>query len=220
MTRALLAAFIATGLLSSCASAPLKAASACPCLTRIEGGRPDTSGILRLMGRFGAAHACPLAADLILTNGHVVDPRPFDPDVPTLPYRYSDGAGNAGVVAPVSTERCADLAVMAVRPGGTVKPYPRASVAPEPGDHVWFIGYDWSSKNKAFAEKVIDAKVLRVVAGHLILDEAGDPGSSGSCVLNAKGEVVAINSFGKQVGVGEEVEGVVGVWGDWLESCR
>jgi S1-C subfamily serine protease len=188
-------------------------------ITRIEGGRPDTSGILRLGGRFTFAHACPIE-DLVLTSGHVVDARPFEPEVPLLPYRYSDGAGNAGVVAPLSTERCSDLAVMAVRPGQVVRPYLRASEAPQIGERVWYIGYDWSGKGKAFAEKVIDAKVIRIVAGHLILDEAGEVGSSGSCVLNQAGEVVAINSFGRQVGVGEEVEGVVGVWGPWLGSCR
>lgn len=212
---------ILLGLLTACASAPRATTGMTTAggKDRIEGGRPDTSGILRFVGRFNLAHGCPVG-DVVLTAAHVIDPRPFEPDVPLLPYRYSDGAGNAGVVAPVSTERCADLGVMAVRPGSVVRPYPRAAAEPRPGDRVWYVGYDWSGKKRAFAEKVYHAEVIRVVAGHLVLDEAGDVGSSGSCVLNQAGEVVAINTWGRQVGMGDEVEGVVGIWGDWLGSCR
>lgn len=180
---------------------------------------PDMTGILRLVGRFGAAHACPVG-ELILTNGHVTDLRPFDRDVSLMPYRYSDGAGHSGILAPVSTERCADLGLMAVRPGFTVKPYPVASEAPKVGERVWYQGFDFASRGKAYAERVVAAKVLRIVAGHLILDEVGDFGSSGSCVLNVRGQVVGINAFGHKVRSGEEVEGVVGIWGEWLGSCK
>lgn len=217
---------ILLGLLTACASAPLArtGTAALGGKTRIEDAKPDTAGVLSLLGRWGAAHACPIVTPsgcnaIVLTAAHVVDPRPFD-DVPLLPYRYSDGYGSSGVLEPVATERCADLATMRLGPGADVRPYRRAALAPEAGGHVWFVGYEWSSKSKAFSARTIRAKVVRVVAGHLVLDPAGEAGSSGSCVLNQAGEVVGINVWGRSLRSGEEVGGAVGIWGSWLEACR
>lgn len=177
----------------------------------------DTSRILRLMGRYSAAHACPMT-DMVLTCAHVADVRPFDPGVKPLPYRYQDGRGHEGILAPVFTEACSDLARMEVH-SGEIVPYERASEPPKPGDRVTLLGYDWSSRNKVFAEKRVDAKVLRVVAGTVVMDQAGEDGSSGSCVLDQYNRVVAINCAG--IGIGLDEAGIaVGVYGHWASSCQ
>ena len=79
------------------------------------------------------------------------------------------------------------------------------------------LGYDWRDKKRAYAPRQISAKVLRIKAGHLILDPdpTSEPGSSGSCVLNDRNEVVAINCFVMKLASTESVAVVVGVWGEW-----
>jgi hypothetical protein len=59
--------------------------------------------------------------------------------------------------------------------------------------------------------------VIRVRNGHVIYFPPGVPGTSGSCVLNEAGEVVAINTFGRDLDDQSVVGGGVGVWGDLLE---
>jgi S1-C subfamily serine protease len=43
---------------------------------------------------------------------------------------------------------------------------------------------------------------------------SGKPGSSGSCVVNEWGEVVAINMGGYSTDDGDEAGLAIGVWGD------
>src|SRR6185369_9567975 len=71
-------------------------------------------GTLRLVGRHSAGHACVVGPRLALTNGHIVDPRPFDKEVPLLPYTYSDDDGGEGVVVPIPDrlEQSRDLAAV------------------------------------------------------------------------------------------------------------
>lgn len=162
-------------------------------------------GSLRLIGRFSAAHACPIEPRIALTNGHVVDPRPFDATVPLVPYAWSDGTGASGFLAPLrkpdgtvrkdAVEHGRDLARVEPMAAGDVFPHPLrvARLAPVAGDRVRILGYDWSNRKSAMADDVIEARVTRVVALHVIFGPAGQPGSSGSCMVNDAGEVVAIN---------------------------
>lgn len=182
-----------------------------------EDYRPDTSRVLRLVGRWSVAHACPVWPDTILTAAHVIEARPLDLSVP-IPYRYQDYSGHWGVVVPTKAERCSDLGFMSVK-GTELGWYVRSDKEPQAGEKVWLVGYDWSSKGKAFTEKLVEAKVVRVIAGHLLLDKSGEPGSSGSCVFNGRNEVVAINAAGLPIG-GSEAGWVVGVWGEWIGVCQ
>src|SRR5690349_8340059 len=75
---------------------------------------PDTSAILRLIGRFGSAHACPIAADVALTAAHVSDMRPFDKEVPLWPARF-EGGGATGVVDATKVWPETDLGTMKPR---------------------------------------------------------------------------------------------------------
>jgi hypothetical protein len=177
--------------------------------TVTAGGVPDTSGVLRLLNR-GGGHACPVDGQ-ILATGHQLES--------WQPFRWSDGKGNEGIADPERTDKCADLGSLKLR-SGSVNYYERATKAPVVGDRLWLLGFDTSSKSKAFAPRVVDAKVVRVIAGHLFLDDFGKPGSSGSCVFNESGEVVGINSGGNHLDGDVAIVGrVVGIYGDWLSSC-
>lgn len=180
---------------------------------------------LRLVGRFSAGHACPIEPRVALTNGHVMDPRPFDASVPLVPYAWSDGNGASGFLAPIrdaeghvlegAVERARDLARVEPLSPRDVFPNPLhlADRAPAPGDRVWLLGYDWRNRGRAMADDVIEARVTRVVALHVIFTPSGKPGSSGSCLVNDAGEVVAINEGGYETEDKEEAGLAVGVWG-------
>jgi hypothetical protein len=94
--------------------------------------------------------------------------------------------------------------------------YPIAVVPPKVGDKVYFLGYDFKNPDSAFSPKRFKGAVTRIFNGNLVFDPAGKPGTSGSCILNEKGEVIAINQGGKETD-NQETAGIgVGVWGDWL----
>jgi len=83
---------------------------------------------------------------------------------------------------------------------------------------LYFLGYDWSNKKVALAEDVVEVKLLRIVALHLIYTPSGKPGSSGSCVVNEAGEVVGINEGGFETDDGGEAGLAVGIWADLVET--
>lgn len=182
-----------------------------------------TRGTLRLVGRFSGGHACVISPRLALTNGHIVDPRPFDKDVPLLPYTYSDDDGGEGVVVPIPgrLEQSRDLAAMEpMNEADEFKHYlPVAKERPKPGDRVWILGYDWSNKKTALADDPIEAKVTRVVALHINFYPSGQGGSSGSCVVNEAGEVVGINEGAWPTDDGEAGT-AVGVWGVYKDKLQ
>lgn len=176
-----------------------------------------TKGTLRLIGRFSAGHACPLSPRVALTNGHIVDQRPFDADVPAFPYAYSDGVGNAGFLVPVHErlERARDLAAMEPLSESDLfaNPFPVAAQPPKEGDRIYLLGYSWKNKKSAMEDDVVEARVSRVVALHVVFYPAGKPGSSGSCVVNEAGEVVAINEGAYETDDKQEAGIAVGIWG-------
>lgn len=181
---------------------------------------------LRLIGRFNTAHACAISPRVALTNGHVLDPRPFEASVPLVPYAWSDGTGASGFLAPLrdseghvlesAVERARDLARVEPLIATDVFPHPLhvAQQAPVAGDRIWFLGYDWKNRKSAMAEDVIEARVTRIVALHVIFAPSGQPGSSGSCVVNEAGEVVGINEGGYETDDKGEAGLAVGVWGE------
>lgn len=173
-------------------------------------------GSLRLVGRFAAGHACPIEPRVALTNGHVVDMRPFDPTVKPYPYAWSDGTGASGFLVPYELENARDLARVQPLREGDVFPHPLrvAQNPPQAGDRVWLLGFDWANRKRAMADDVIEARVTRVVALHVMFTPSGQPGSSGSCLLNDAGEVVGVNEGGYDTDVHEVAGLAVGVWGN------
>lgn len=176
---------------------------------------PDLTGIVSLVGRYvRGAHACPVSETLALSNAHVADIAPFYLEPRYQDYRWSDEAGNEGYLTPVWVARSADLALFK-----SDKPfrrfYPIAKERPAPGEFAWFLGFNFDNRKSAYEERTFKRRVLRTKAGNLMLDEAGTPGSSGSCILNAAGEVMAINAWGLDLKSLEEIGIGPGVWGAW-----
>lgn len=158
---------------------------------------PDVSKIVRVSGRWTLGSACPVGPHTALSAAHVVDPRPFDKSVPLTPVVFSQGALTDTFRAEFSYSH-RDLAVLTTE--STLEFYPIAVARPQAGDTLYLTGFDWRDAKRAFADRTWEVRDLRVVAGLLIYNPPGEPGTSGSCVLNSAGEVVAINIAGKGVG--------------------
>ena len=164
---------------------------------------------LHLIGRFATAQACPVAANLALTCAHVVDLRPFDLEIPLYPTLWTDDRGGEGLARPVVASGTCDLALLS---GAFPHWYELAAAAPALGSRVRFAGYDWRNRGRAYDTREVEARVVRIVAGHVITDRAGELGSSGSCVLDEQDRVVAIHCSGHVMESGEEVGRAVGIW--------
>lgn len=180
---------------------------------------PDLSGVLSIMGATGMAQACPIAADKALTAGHVAKEIQLVGTPTPIPYIW-ESSGHLGLLGDRQTtvwDRFRDLAYVTPYQSTFPRWYTIAHDAPKPGDKVRFRGFDFRRKRDAFAPRDFQAIVLRVVNGHVIFSPPGVHGTSGSCVLNEAGEVVAINSFGADMEDRNTVGGAVGVWGDLLE---
>jgi len=61
----------------------------------------------------------------------------------------------------------------------------------------------------------MSGKLIRIVAGHLMLDDQVPAGASGSCLLNTRGEVVGIVTWGQKTEDLREETVVVAVFGEW-----
>lgn len=172
-------------------------------------GEPDLSGVLSLMGRESMAHACPISATQALTNVHVVQDAPY----------IWEAAGHYGLLGAEATtirDRFRDLAVVEAWHTQFPRWYVVSQTPPQVGDYVYFLGFDFTKKDKAFAPRAFKARILRIRNAHLILTPPGVPGTSGSCVLNEQGEVVAINQGGKELDDKTVVGVAVGVWAPLL----
>lgn len=176
-------------------------------------GGPDMSAMLKLGTRFGAAHGCPISPTLALTSAHVVDPMPFDP-VPMFGTVATTETGRAEIV-PVKTFPGRDLALLY---GQFDRTFPIAAEASELGQSVYALGYNYANRDRAFEAKINKMEVVRRVGGRLFL-KGDDPrhGSSGGCVLNAAGEVVAIIEGHMVMDNSDKVTLAVEVWGETFE---
>jgi len=181
--------------------------------------KPDMSSVLRLSGRFGLAHGCPISADLAITAAHVIDHAPFS-DTPLFPEMWSDGNGHIGVAEGFSVDNFRDLGRLRPRNVKFASWYSVATNAPLPGDKVFMLGYDYGSRSDAFADKLYELKVLRVIGGVIVMDNSSKPGSSGGCVLNSAGEAIGVVAWSHEVGHGEDVGFATGIWGDLLSISK
>lgn len=175
---------------------------------------PDLSKMIRLSNESTLGHACPLGMETALTNRHVMSGGEFM-------WGVGDGEEFHGLVQTDASQAQYTFRDLVRIYPSTPQRFPGwytvALKAPKIGDKVFLTSYDWENEKKAFLPKTIEAKVTGVDLGKLLFAPKGAPGSSGGCILNAQGEVLAINKGG----VGLENNTIIGVgiaiWGDWLK---
>ncbi len=152
---------------------------------------PDGGKILRVTGRGGMGHACPIAPDVVLTAAHNIDPEPYDATVGLVALRFAAiNRSSKGMLIPVVVSQAEDLGIMTTEE--KLQFYPIAPKQPEPGDQLWWAAYKLDRQKDAGIPVLHTGRVNAVYAGLIIMDESAIDGSSGSCMLNEKGEVVGI----------------------------
>src|SRR5678815_3192192 len=158
------------------------------------------AAVVRLQGRFASGHACPVSPTQALTNAHMVDYRRADViqgaedtlPINPIPYRFESLDGLS--IGTTKTQAISFQEDLAIITGDFKEFYPLAETCPIPGERVINLAYANGSKRGTILPTAVESKVLASVAGKVEYDNSGSFGSSGSCVLNEKGEVVAINS--------------------------
>jgi hypothetical protein len=174
-----------------------------------------TDGTMRMMGRWGFAHACPVDG-FILTAAHVVNPFSNTAGLTGLlvGYAWEDGYGNRGYVKGAGASLDRDVGVLTLESGVPVY-YRHAEEAPAIGDLLYWVEYDYERKSTVFEQKSRRGELLRIVPGHLVLDREPAKGASGGCLLNANGEVVGLIVWGQPTKSQRVVAVAVAVYGEW-----
>ena len=180
-------------------------ATGCAVKAPPETPKPPSPMPIALMGKFGAAHACPVAG-IVVTAGHVAYHTSLvEGQIVYTPMAYlaEDGAGHSGLADPKGYNGYVDIALITL----TWEPvYYEKGPAVLIGDEVSWVEYDFTHVRKAFSPRVRRARVINTRLGHIMFTPPPMPGASGSCVFNTSGQVVGIVSAGMPAD-----DGVVGV---------
>jgi hypothetical protein len=150
----------------------------------------DTAGVMRLVGRYGIAHACAVDG-VILTAAHVVQPftladSPIAESI--LSYTWSDDLGNEGVVVGAMAMASRDLGMLELRTG-TPRNYTHSLAELTVGQEVFWEEYDLAKVQSAYQPVIRRAKVVTLLSGHVLLDPAPAKGASGGCLFDATSQV-------------------------------
>lgn len=143
----------------------------------------QSTGVIRIGLEDGRGHGC-VVEGRMLTAKHVGNRGSG--------VTWQDSSGREGTATPApGAQDIRDVVVMQtsipVGPG-----YRLAKERPKAGEKVKLFGYELGKRNP-LVFRVIQAEVIGHSDGHLYYDKSPGPGSSGSCVLNERDEVVAIN---------------------------
>lgn len=171
---------------------------------------PRTAYGVMLIGRSQVAQGCPVGQTTMLTARHVAVSDRFQKPEPR-PAMWSDDGGRTGRVGPTRIDHGRDLAVMT-----SDRPfrhwYVPAAQAPKIGQEVEIRGYDFG---RAMQPDRVTVNVDNIVAGHLVLSPGGEPGFSGSCVIDEAGHAVGVFVGAISRPDGQNIGLAVGVWGEW-----
>lgn len=201
-----LAMVVITATVAACATAPARPAAVAQ---TAPSPRPNTDAVLRLVGRFGAAHACPISDRLALTSAHVAQTDAWQ----AYPLKFSDGAGHEGELSLRAAEWSRDLALMESSVP-LERWYPIAAEAPKVGERLYALGFDMRRRRDALGPRLFELSLLRVVARNLVAEPTITQGTSGSCVLNSAGAVVAVISWSLPTEDLDSAAVAVGVYGE------
>lgn len=157
------------------------------CATKVAPIAPPvviTIPAMSLIGRTGFAHACP-AGGVIYTAAHVAEMVTSEGAAVPLSYMWQQGE-HEGVTRPFLVSFQRDLAILEVT--GEPIYFPLAALPPKEGDPVYWFAFEYDPIHVTKVQGAVNA----LMAGHVSFSPAPTPGSSGSCIFNAKGEVVGI----------------------------
>lgn len=173
--------------------------------------------IVSVIGTSSAGHACPVTPELAITAGHVVEShRAFGP--PDRQAYRGESSEWAGFLDPEFASGYEDAGFLRAvdRPFPTVFEF--ALRAPVPGERLWWVGYDWRKQKNAGVRRVFSGRVVAIVAGSIFFDAPTDPGSSGSCVLNSEGKIVAVTAWAMGLQDETRTAVAVGLWAPWFSG--
>jgi V8-like Glu-specific endopeptidase len=181
---------------------------------------PDLSRIVALVGPSNMGHGCPVSATDALTAGHVAGTWRGGVQAPQS-YR-GENSEWAGYLDAVLASTYEDAGVLRVDKDGVTFPswYTLALRAPAIGERLWWVGFDWRKGKTAYQTQVFTAKVVTIKAGSIVLDTQAVEGSSGSCVLNAQGQVVGLLVWGHQMNDTHNMAVAVGLWPPWFNGVK
>jgi S1-C subfamily serine protease len=157
--------------------------------------------IVALWTKETLGHACPINSTDALTADHVALKEMFlnGSEAKFAPFVvWGDELGNTGTAQWQWSDKRRDLSL--IRTVVNTPPFTaylrRAADLPAIGSKVYVVGYDFKTVapgTGGLGDYTMEATVTGIRAGVLVYGSTPGGGSSGGCVLNARGEIVAVN---------------------------
>ncbi len=172
---------------------------------------PDTSPmdsieptrVIRVIGYRGFASACAIRTETgdqyILTDAHFAkESASYSRTLGQMltGLARSDYLDRQGYFIPTDLSPFRDIAVLSTLRGGLEPVYNLLSTsAPEVGDTLRWYQYEGGDKDY-FAPEMESGEVVRILAGHIMVDQVPTNGASGTCVFNQDSKVVGLVAWG------------------------
>jgi hypothetical protein len=149
---------------------------------------PEIRLSLSLIGPQHMGHACAVDGR-VLSAGHIA--APYVNGAKTFPhYTWSDGK-KGGWLRYLTHSHSRDLGMMEPYYGDYPDFQYRQETPATVGQHVTWYEYNYIPGNVLSTVRR-EGVVERLQAGHIIVDAKPNPGASGSCLFNARNEVIGI----------------------------
>ena len=173
----------------------------------------DHSFTIRHYGATG--HGCAVNG-LTITNRHMLDPRKAGKreELPRIFFRYSFSNGQEGRGRSTGVSMYADVGTVELQ-DEPANGYAKLADAPKIGDRIHWIEYDFRKRKNLFQGRLREGKIVTILAGMVVVDEAVTKGASGGCAYNEANEVIGLMEFFSRSYDGKTAGGIAGIWGDW-----